>query len=268
MTSHQRWEFAAYPMVEEADATGVVAGVYADLQDRMPFVPSLFKSLALCPGYLVLAAEQATAAMTQPAYAAAAERLAGSVRCAATAPADAAATAALADFVDPLSRMLLLTAGLRTALDGDLPAEPAPGRAPQPRPLRLTSAAPSPWQAPAAELYGQIRAALHTPIVNSIWRSLAGRDLLEPAWAALRPQATATAPAATALRQQAIDTARELRWPLAATPTALRAAGLTDAAPGIASVLDAYLATLPRVLTLVACTTAPPEPNHSAEEPR
>jgi len=50
--------FAIYPMVEEAEATGVVAAVYAELLRRMPFVPSLFKSLAVCPPYLVLAYEQ------------------------------------------------------------------------------------------------------------------------------------------------------------------------------------------------------------------
>lgn len=52
--------FAIYPMVDEGEATGVVAGVYAALLTRMPFVPSLFKSFALCPHYLVLAYEQST----------------------------------------------------------------------------------------------------------------------------------------------------------------------------------------------------------------
>lgn len=78
--------FAAYPMVEEAQATGVVAGVYASLLDQMPFVPSLFKSLAVCPGYLVLAAEQAAPALADPTFASIAERLAASVRAAAAPP--------------------------------------------------------------------------------------------------------------------------------------------------------------------------------------
>ena len=58
--------FAIYPMVEEAEATGVVAGVYAELLSRMrmPFVPSLFKSLAVCPPYLVLAYEQCEGVLT------------------------------------------------------------------------------------------------------------------------------------------------------------------------------------------------------------
>jgi len=78
--------FAAYPMVEEAQAIGVVAGVYAALLDRMPFVPSLFKSLAVCPAYLVLAAEQAIPALADPAFGALAARLASSVRTAAAPP--------------------------------------------------------------------------------------------------------------------------------------------------------------------------------------
>jgi len=46
---------ALYPMVEEATATGTVAAVYAQIVAVMPIVPSVFKSLALCPPYLVLA---------------------------------------------------------------------------------------------------------------------------------------------------------------------------------------------------------------------
>ncbi len=58
MASNLHDGYAFYPMVEESEATGVVAGVYTELLQRMPFVPSLFKSLAVCPPYLVLAYEQ------------------------------------------------------------------------------------------------------------------------------------------------------------------------------------------------------------------
>jgi len=219
--------FTAYPMVEEAQATGAIAAVYASLLDRMPFVPSLFKSLAVCPGYLVLAAEQAAPALADPTFASLAERLASSVRTAAAPPPDGEARAALAAFVEPLSRMLLLTAGLRLALDGELDAPPAPGRAPEPRRVRAAHPAPSPQDAPAPELYGDIRAALQTPLVNSVWRSLAGRGLLEPAWAALRPQVAATRPAARCpgrpsphhprCRQPVCSTPRRA-WPASSTP--------------------------------------------------
>ncbi len=43
------------------------------------------------------------------------------------------------------------------------------------------------------------------------------------------------------------------RAAVAATPRGLEEAGLGDAATGMASILDAYLTTLPRVLVLVAC---------------
>ena len=128
MSSKPCGGFAAYPMVEEAQAVGVVAGVYAALLDRMPFVPSLFKSLAVCPAYLVLAAEQAIPALADPAFGALAARLASSVRTAAAPPSDGEVCSALAGFVAPLSRMLLLAAGLRLALEGSLDAPPAPGR--------------------------------------------------------------------------------------------------------------------------------------------
>ncbi|KGH45339.1 MULTISPECIES: hypothetical protein [Modestobacter] len=247
--------FVGYPMVEEAEATGAVAAVYAQLLQGMPFVPSLFKSLALCPGYLVLAYEQATGVLPEPAFSATAERLVSSVREAGTAPEDSEARNALAEFAGPLSRMLLLAAGLHLALDDELDLPPAPGQAPEPRPVHPRSPAPSPQDAPAPDLYGEIRAALETPIVNSIWRSLRGRDLLEAAWEHLGPQVPGTRTAAGDLQQRAVDVARGLPWRVSAGPEALERAGLSDARPGMANILDAYLTTLPRVLVLVASST-------------
>ena len=249
--------FVGYPMVEEAEATGAVAGVYAGLLEAMPFVPSLFKSLALCPGYLVLAYEQATCVLSEPAFGSAAERLVSSVRDSAAPPDDPEVRNALAGFAGPLSRMLLLAAGLRLALDGGLRLPPAPGQAPEPRPVQPRSPAPSPQDAAAPALYGQIRAALDTPIVNSIWRSLAGRGLLEQAWTAVGAQVADTRPAADVLRRTASEAARQLPWGVGATPAALEHAGVGDARPGMITVLDAYLATLPRVLVLVASSTGP-----------
>ncbi|WP_104522958.1 hypothetical protein [Blastococcus atacamensis] len=247
--------FVGYPMVEEAAAIGVVADVYAGLLQSMPFVPSLFKSLALCPGYLVLAAEQAGAVLPDPAYASAAQELVTSVRDAGMPPVDAEVQQALAGFAGPLSRMLLLAAGLRLALGGELDAPPAPGRPPAGQPVEPQDPAPSPADAPAPELYGDIRVALDTPIVNTVWRSLAGRGLLEAAWDVLGPQAATTRPAADRLQRQALTAARQLPWQVAAGPSALERDGLADARPGMAAVLDAYLATLPRVLVLVASST-------------
>ena len=105
---------AQYPMVEEAEATGVVAAVYARLLDDMPFVPSLFKSLALCPGYLLLAYEQAAPVQSGPEFGSLADGLAHSVRDAATPPPEQQVQEALAQFVGPLSRMLLLAARTST----------------------------------------------------------------------------------------------------------------------------------------------------------
>ena len=41
-----------------------------------------------------------------------------------------------------------------------------------------------------------------------------------------------------------------------ASPAALDTAGVGDAGPGVAAILDCYLTTLPRVLALVASSTA------------
>jgi len=248
---------ALYPMVEEATATGTVAAVYAQIMAVMPIVPSVFKSLALCPPYLVLAWDQAAAAMPGQDYDPAAAGLAASVHAVTPPPEDPRIREALARFVTPLSQMLLLSAGLAEALAGRLPGDPAPGHTPP-------AADPSVprWRVPSAAqtgdetVYGDIRAALRTPLINSIWRSLAEQGLLETAWGCLSPHVAQTRQTSRTLSDQARRTAHELAWPVIASPAALDTAGVGDAAPGVAAILDCYLTTLPRVLTLVASSTA------------
>lgn len=243
----------AYPMVEEDQATGAVAAVYADLLDGgMPFVPSLFKSLALCPAYLTLAHDQAAGVLTDPHFAQAAEALPETVRTASRPPPEDETREMVARFVPPLTRMLLLTAGLCEALDGRLQAPPARPRQLSPGPVRPSQPAPSTPDADEPILFGEIRAALRTPIVNSIWRSLASSDQLGVAWRAFAPQVAQTDPAADALRRHALDVAGSLPWRSAADGESLRACGVQDAAAGMRTVLTGYLHTLPRVLTLAA----------------
>jgi hypothetical protein len=245
-------EVAAYPMVDEADATGSVAAVYADLlAGGAKFVPSIFKTLALCPAYLVLAHDQAAGVQGEPAFAEAAQQLAATVRDAARPPPDPTTREELAGFVSPLSRMLLLAAGLREALDGRLPATPARPRELPARPAQPPRRARSTPEAGEPELFGEIRTALRTPIVNTIWRSLAASDRLDDAWSALGPQVAATRPASDELQRRAVDVAVGLPWTAAASPEALAAHGASDAGPGMRAVLTAYLVTLPRVLALV-----------------
>jgi hypothetical protein len=255
--------WVGYPMVEEDEATGAVAAVYAQLLDVMPFVPSLWKSLALCPGHLVLAHEQAAPVLSDASFGSAAQRLVHSVREAARPPADAEVRAAVAEFAGPLSRMLVVAAGLQLALDGELDLPPVPGRAPRPRPLEPRGPAPARQDVPAPRLYGEIQVALRTSMVNTIWRSLFERGLLEAAWTDLGPQVPATGPAADDLRTRAREAARQVPWQRAASPAALERAGLADARPGIAHVLDAYVTTLPRVLVLVASSAEPRRPSPS-----
>jgi hypothetical protein len=248
---------AAYPMVEEDDAAGRVAAVYADLlAGGMPFVPSLFKSLALCPAYLVLAHDQAAGVLADPRFAEASAALPRTVRSASRPPPERAAREALARFVPPLAQMLLLTAGLREGLDGRLRAPPARSRRLPIRPVRPPQPAPSTPEAAEPALFGEIRAALRTPIVNSIWRSLASSDQLGVTWRALGPQVAGTGRAAEALQRHALDVAAGLPWKSVADAEALRACEVEDAAAGMRAVLTGYLHTLPRVLTLAASSVA------------
>jgi hypothetical protein len=263
--------FAIYPMVEEREATGIVAGVYAEVLDAMPFVPSLFKSLAVCPRYLALAWRQAAPALGSEAFGAAAGRLVASVEHAASPPESDRAREVLGRFVDPLGRMLLLSAGLLEAVEGRLAGEPAAGPPPEAaEPVVPEGGAPSQWEAPAPAAYGAIRAALETPLVNSIWRTLAGEGLLDEVWAALGAQVAATRPAADRLQHEAVRAAHEQDWRVVASPAALDGEGVGDAAPALAAILDAYVKTLPRVLTLAASSrsAAPAARTGSSAPPR
>lgn len=88
MTTDLTHRLAIYPMVEEADAVGVVAAVYGRILSRMPLVPSLFKSFAVCPAYLVLEWRQADAVFDREDFGDGSERLRASVAREMTPPQD------------------------------------------------------------------------------------------------------------------------------------------------------------------------------------
>lgn len=249
--------FVIYPMVEENEATGRVAACYGAILESHPFVPSLFKSLAVCPGYLVVAWDQASHALPRDDFAASAAQL---LSLAATADESASpigdeeVRTALGQFVDPLARMLLLASGLLAGLEGALAgaaarATPPPRTRPSP-----DGPVPSQWDASADDIFGQIRRALDTPIINSLWRSLAAKGLLQRAWTDLAPRVPGSMASAEQVQAEAIGTAHGLQWPVVASPEALAEAEVDDAAAGMSAILDAYVKTLSRVLTLVAPT--------------
>jgi hypothetical protein len=244
--------FVIYPMVEEHEATGRVAACFGAILGSRPFVPSLFKSLALCPDYLVLAWDQASHAMDLEAFATAADGLATTAAEQVAPVADDRVREALAAFVDPLGRMLLLSAGLLLGLEGALDGRQASAEAPPSSDATPSRKVPTQWEADADGIFDDIRSALGTPILNSVWRALAGDDLLEPAWSELAPRAARAREAGRGVQDDALSSARALEWPVVAGPDALRAAGVADVAPGMAAVLDAYVKTLARVLVLVA----------------
>lgn len=241
---------ALYPMVEEGEATGRVAAVYGQILKSMPFVPSLFKSLATCPAYLVLAWDQASHALADAEFTDAAASLSASARSLVEPPADPAAREDLARFVGPLGRMLLLSTGLLGALEGRVHGPAASPQPPPGEPVEPSGPVPSQWDVEAWDVYGDIRRALDTPMINSIWRSLAGSGTLQDTWQVLAPQVEASRPHADRLQQRAVEWSLHYQWPVVAGPDALDAAGVVDALPGQAAILDAYVKTLPRLLVL------------------
>lgn len=252
MSSPPTQRFAIYPMVEEGDATGRVAACYGAILESHPFVPSLFKSLAVCPGYLVLAWDQASRALPDDDFRAVADELIATASDGPWRLHDERSRKAMAEFVEPLGRMLVLSAGLLEGLDGGLAGGVASPEPPESSPREPDRPVPSQWEAGADETFGEIRRALGTPMINSIWRQLAGRGLLVGAWRELAPHVEASLAEADGLQQQAIQAARTFDWPVVAGPEALAGADLADAAAGVRSILDAYVKTLPRLLVLAA----------------
>ncbi len=245
-------------MIEEDEAAGRVAAVYGAALERTAFVPSLLKSLAVCPQYLLLAWDQASGVIDEAELGQAASRLGAMVTEAATPPTDPNDRELLGAFIGPLGRMLLLSCGLVTSLEGNLAGLPPATVAQLPPPRApLQAAVPSVRELAAhAPVLGRIRLALDTPIVNSVWRKAADEGRLEAVWEQLEPQAARTRGDADALQDAATSAAAELPWKRVADRSALRATGVEDAEPGIRAILRAYVTTLPRVLTLVASSGA------------
>lgn len=253
---------ASYPMVDEAAATGRVAVTYAAVLNRFPMVPSLFKSLATCPTYLQLAWEQTRHVLDVDEFQDATAGLVESVVDAASPHPEPAVRQLLGRFVQPLAQMSVVAAGLRLALDGDIDAPPATAPAPAEAPEALRAELDVPaTSALDPHLVGVVRRDLGTPIINSIWRVAAARGLLADVWDHLGPLSRdpARSRRAAALSEHVDRSAVALHWPRAASPAALETHGIGDAAAGARAILDAYLTTLPRVLTLVASN----RPDHS-----
>ncbi len=170
----------------EEEATGLVAAIFADVRRRMPFVPALFKALAVDPSVLEIAWLQARELYDDPRtehVAAALLEVAGEARLSYRAPEPV--RMAVAPFVGELPAMLLIVTSLRLALDLELPRRQRPAA-----PIPPASSSPEPVVPESREehpLFGQIRATYGTAYVPSMYRSLAALGVLEDPWQAIGP---------------------------------------------------------------------------------
>lgn len=237
-----------YPEVTEEAATGRVAAVYAAARRRHPVVPALLRSLAVIPGYLGVAWDQAEDPLDSPQFAETARALAQGVADVVEPP-PGPAREVLGRFAS--GRMLLLASGLLGALDGHIVGGPATAADLAVPAGGEPVTAPDP-PAGSVPLLEEIRSALRTPIVNSLWLVAAREDVLEDSWRVLAPQVREAAARAELLQEEAVSAARSFPWPRVASPEALRRSGLSESIPAVRTVLDAYWRTLARVLVLVA----------------
>ena len=114
------------PLRHEDEPNGLVAAVFRDVRHRMPFVPALFKALAVDPDALELAWIQARALYDDPRSRAAAARLREVGELGLPYRAPDPVRQAVAPFAAELPAMLLIVASLGLTLDGALPMLPKP----------------------------------------------------------------------------------------------------------------------------------------------
>ncbi len=177
-------------LLHEDEAGGIVSSVYADIRRRMPFVPALFKALAVDPDTLVAAWLQARAIIDDPRSANAADAIRASAHVRLDYRPTSRVREAVAPFLAELPFMLLIVASLQLSLGGELARRPAPELD-----LPTEAPVPEPEFPDRAEhpLFPEICAAYGTQHLPSIYRTLAADDVLEEAWTALGPFLTSPA---------------------------------------------------------------------------
>lgn len=248
----EREPYAVYPMVEEGDASGRVAAVYEDALRRLPFIPSFLKSVALCPPYLILAWEQASTVVATDMFADAKTALVAAARATGAAPqVSERAAGVMRHVVDPTAQMILLACGLDAALSRDLVGAPSPGLFARDNRSETASAVQEP-QPLDPSTFARVRSAMDTPIVNTVWRNLAAAGEFDRNWSEIERVLLATRAHSVRLQEVAHSLALRLSWGCVASPEALTGADIGDAVPGMRSVLQAYIKTLPRLLALVS----------------
>jgi hypothetical protein len=172
------------PLLHEEDVEGVVSSVFLDIRARMPFVPALFKVLAIDPESLVAAWLQARAIFDDPGSHAAADEIRKSAQVGIGFRPSHRVGEVLAPYAAELPFMLLIVTSLQLSLSGELARQPAPE-------LDLPAAAPVPKPAfdDRAEhpLFDVICSAYGTQHLPSIFRTLAANGVLEETWNAIGP---------------------------------------------------------------------------------
>ena len=189
------------PMIAEREATERVRAIYVDIRRAFPYVPMLFRALAIQPVGLMLAWEHARAVLRSPHMAAAAlslERAATPDRPLVDVPwrtlsvsRQAALRAILGHFAQTMPLHGLMAASLVLSLGGAISGDPlslSDWHAERHEPVQPEIDLIEPDEAPPAlrERFAQIRALVGLPYVEALWRALASDPvLLDAVWSAM-----------------------------------------------------------------------------------
>jgi hypothetical protein len=237
-------------MVAEWEASGRVGAIFADIRQAFPYVPLVFRALAIQPAGLAVAWGHARqvlrsnrlleAAITLERAATPSLPLIRLPDHQLNGPRQEALRAIFSHFAQTLPVHLLAVTSLGLAMSGDMSGEPLAATIPavpeayEPPSLDLME----PDDAPAAlrHRFRQLRGVLALPYIEAPWRVLASDPaLLEAVWIgvsrhldrdAFHDQEVRTAEMARRL-------ARELTPPQIGSPEAYQEAGCLDALPAL-----------------------------------
>jgi hypothetical protein len=271
------------PMVAEWEASGRVQAVFADIRRAFPYVPLVFRALAIQPAGLEVIWGHARQMLHEPRLIEATINLEQAAKSTMplvhlplqelNAPREEALRAIFSHFAQTLPVHLLLVTSVGQAMAGDVSGDPLtrlelpmPGQLPLPD---FDLLEPDDAPEPLRHRFRQIRALLGLPYIEAPWRVLATDPaLLETVWAGVSRYLDRDGfhqqeqRAAERVRRHAL----ELAPALIASPEAFAEAGCADALPALRRMVSLMAAGLLRhtVLSLAVAAAVEVYPAQAA----
>lgn len=271
------------PMVAEWEASGRVAAVFADIRRAFPYVPLVYRALAIQPGGLAVVWSHVRQVLHDPGLVGAARHLEQADPTTTpllalplvhlTQPRQDALRAIFSHFAQTLPAQLLAVTSVGLALAGDATGGPVPPTVPPLTgpypPPSVDLVEPDEAAEPVRHRFRQVRALLGLPYIEAPWRVLASDPvLLETVWLGVTRHLARDAfhDHERHLAETVRRLAAELTPSHVASPEALAAVGCEEALPALRRLVALMAAGLLRhtVISLAAVAAIEAHPLQAA----